>query len=304
MRAYVIVLSSLLSAGCLIDRSGTTTVTPPDPDASIPDAMTAAMDAGDAAVRRDAAPIMDAPPDTDASLADAPLPDPDAALPDAGDVLDAGTEDASLADADIPDTGTEPMDAGAPDAGLPDSGDPDAGPPDAGRPDAGSPDASVTDAGTDAGPPVGCADDSVEQRYMDGAGELVMAGCDGAQDQCTAELLCAPGWHLCTQGEYGVRGGDADPTSTPRWLAGCVRRGNCTATGGSSAICGDCSVESGPLAVFGNSCGGGMRVEADICPVGVTASAAATRYRIDGHPDCLHAETARTDALLGATCCR
>ena len=274
MRVREIVLS-LLVAGCSVDRSGLAY--------AIPAAADAGLDA-DVAV-------------ADGSFIDSPSFD--AAVP-----ADAGREPRDAAEdafADAAPLDAAPDDAGAADAGT-DAGR-DAGPEDGGPPDGGPPDSGPAE--LDAGPPVGCADDSIEQRYEDTAGDLVMVGCDGARDQCTAEMLCAPGWHLCNQAEYAAHGGDGTPATAARWLAGCLRLGNCTSTGGSSAICGDCSVEGGaPLAIFGNACPGVIRLESVECPVGVIASTMDGRYRLDGYPECMYAEVAVTDMALGATCCR
>ncbi len=219
---------------------------------------------------------------------DAGIVMPDGGVPDDA-ALDAGSDagvDASVADAG--DAAIEMMDAG-PDAGPRDAGSPDSGPPDAG-----------SDAGVDAGPsPTGCADGTVDQAYP----SPDMVGCNGSRDQCTADTLCGSGWHLCTYGEYEARGGGFVPATAGRWLAGCLRAGNCSVLGSiTGGTCGDCSVEVGPNTSFGSTCPGAVRVETDACPAGVVADGASAR--LDGEADCAMAGIRATDQLLGASCCR
>lgn len=312
MRAWMLVLSSLLCTGCLLDRSGTSTFVLPGPDGGIHDAATH-PDAGDARPPADAAPIMDAPPEEDAMLADAALPDPDAGPPDAGDLPDAGPEDAGAADASFPDAAEPdggppdggPMDAGAPDAGPPDASVPDAGT-DAGRPDAGPTDASLpdagTDAGTDAGPPDGCADGTVDQTYP---GRMDMVGCNGTETQCTAAILCQAGWRLCSWSEYRARGGDVMAADARRWIAGCARSGcgDLTADPPADGICGACTGMGAATLTLQYDCPSGGPTETVACHVGIVADTGSRRIGTPAE-SCAMGSIARTDGLSGATCCR
>lgn len=229
----------------------------------------------------------------DGSMADAEVL-PDAGPEDGGDAGDAELPDAGPADADI--------DAGMDDAGS-DAGPEDGGPLDSGPPDAGPPDSGMEDAGTDAGvSPIGCDDDTVEQLY---AGHPDMVGCDGALDQCTAETLCGAGWHLCTYSEYTGRGGDTVTATTIRWIASCVRRGDCSLEGTpTNAMCGSCSRVGGTGVILGRTCAGGSDLTDTDCPLGVVAWTAPMGYRLLSETLCTRTNVSSTRSTFGATCCR
>lgn len=222
----------------------------------------------------------------------------DADAPDAAWMMDAGPD--LLRDAFVPDAFVPPPDAridadAIVDAGLPDADAWDGAAGDAGS-DAGS------DGGTDAGPPEGCADGTVEQGYR---GTTDMVGCDGGNDQCTAHLLCAPGWHLCSWDDYGIRGGADQPATAERWIAACVRNScaSITPVAPSNAACGACGPASTAVLTLQYDCPGDGPSEEVACNVGAAADNAARRIGLPSVP-CTMSRTARTDALLGATCCR
>lgn len=223
------------------------------------------------------------PPDVTASVTDGAVP-----------ASDASPSDAAVP---APDAGT---DAGR-DAGADGSMDGTVGPPDAAA-DGGDDAGDVPDAGADAGPPFGCADGTVEQTY---AAAMDMVGCDGAETQCAAEALCAPGWHLCTWAVFRSRGGDATPATASRWLAGCLRMAcGSSPVGPGSAACTACDPGVGAPLELSYSCDAAERARPEIaCNVGV-AAAAMPWHLVSRSLECAMAGAEPAHRLFGATCCR
>lgn len=229
-------------------------------------------------------------PSADAGMTDAPAaPDVQEEQDAPDDVPDVHVPDAPV-DAEPADADSG-MDAGM-DASPPDAGAPDAGPMDAGPSDAGAPDTRP--------PPVGCMDDTIEQAYP----SPDMVGCDGAQSQCTAAALCAPGWHLCGYGEYRGRGGDTSAASSLRWIASCVRSGCGPADGPTVAICGSCSTGTGSSIELSYQCGGSEAPRNEsACNVGVAAGSSGW-HLVSRFLECIMAGAEPAHTLAGATCCR
>lgn len=270
------------TSGCLLDRS------PIDPF----DCVGALAD--DAALHTDGAIPGWCLAQLDGAVADAMV------LPDAG--IDADLPDADLPDAGPPDGGT--ADGGS-DAGM-DGGSPDGGRPDAGPPDAGPGDSGPPDGGTDAGPPAGCADGTVDQPYP---GRTDIVGCDGAVPQCMAETLCDAGWHLCSFSEYQARVGTVRTATTFRWLASCVRSGcgDLTADPPTDGVCGAAICSSGSTATLTlqYQCGSLAPTETVACNVGVVADTDPIGNHV-GLPStpCSRARIMPVGMGNGATCCR
>ncbi|MBE7482725.1 MAG: hypothetical protein HS104_22455 [Polyangiaceae bacterium] len=151
----------------------------------------------------------------------------------------------------------------------------------------------------------GCADGSVEQAYGDSP---IMVGCAGNVNQCNAETLCSPGWHLCTYAEYVARGGANEKATSQRWLAGCVR-----ALGSSAASC-----PSDDESVCGSSCASGSAEKVDVrfsCDAGAPGASDQANLGLlssitQMRPGCVSADCSYAEVMpasaknFGATCCK
>ncbi len=159
------------------------------------------------------------------------------------------------------------------------------------------------DAGSDSAVEAACADGSDDQSY--GAD---MVGCDGEVLQCNAETLCAPAWHLCSHGEYALRGGADVRATAPRWLRSCVREASSDQVTCPTEEGCDCQVGAGdgPQLPVAFACSTGEPLTSDVDGMGLVADTVSPR-RTPGCPTapCTYVSTYFHYALAwGATCCR
>lgn len=312
-------------------------VPPPPPDADAQVVRETGADARDAADSTVLPPVDADGPDADsATLDDSGSDDTGPTDPDMGPADDAGPDAGETPDAwSDPDTG--PSDSGPiedawvdPDTGPVDSGpvdtgpapdafmDPDTGPADTGPADTGPPDTGPTDSGPppcSTAPGIGCCDGTNDQIFLEPFDPVRgMVGCRGSETQCTAEELCAPGWHLCTYPEFANRGGSAVLPLFQVWLAGCARHADCSPIAPvppstlwevEDAICdGMCSRTGGMSLEVGVSCmPPTVPVTDNDCPLGVVAS--GPRINTLGSSGlCSYVSVQGTQNPEGAACCR
>ena len=147
---------------------------------------------------------------------------------------------------------------------------------------------------------VGCASGTFDLDYGTN-----MQLCGGGFDQCSAEFLCAAGWHLCTYTEFVSRGGAlVDPPSTQMyWIAGSIRDncGEFTAPVDRTVL--QCSDTLGFNQEFVTwDCTTGNPIDrSNHCDIGLATS--ASRWKLQGQTLCVPFHPQYSFRSLGAACC-
>lgn len=168
---------------------------------------------------------------------------------------------------------------------------------DAASTDTASSDAGLVDAYFD---PIGCADGTRENTYA-----VDMIGCGGNVAQCSAETLCAPGWHLCTYDEYSTRLSAPVPAMMGQWLSSCIRDGGPSLSCPTTHVCTCATGPAGLMLDAVLSCDGTSVIQhANMPYVGLIAQMTPSM----GRPGCAAAPCAPVTAVApttshGAVCC-
>ena len=148
----------------------------------------------------------------------------------------------------------------------------------------------------------GCADGTDDQLYAPD-----MVGCDGQNDQCTAQSLCASGWHLCTYGEYALRGGKTVAPTGSRWLRSCVRDYSQVdaTTCPSTQTCTPCSTTTNPAKPTTWDCNGAVLEQLQGTAMGVMADDdGLLRKPGCDKVECTYSKVIESNNQFGATCCK
>lgn len=148
---------------------------------------------------------------------------------------------------------------------------------------------------------VGCASGTCDFDYGTN-----MQLCGGANPQCSADALCAAGWHLCTYSEFVSRGGAlVDPPSTQMyWIAGSLRDNCGDFTVPMDRIVLQCTTEQSLNQEFVTwDCATDSPIErSNYCNLGLAIG--VNRWKLQGQVLCVPLTPQAATHVFGAACCQ